>query len=156
MQYHVGMRVNVGRLLIATAAAGIIAGGTIAVAPVAASPQNARALPFRAVLKAPTHHPVANKPWPISIRVTDLKGRPIAAKLHMQVLFMGAVVGQIDETRPGGPGRVYKFVGTWREKKGNEITWPLASVGHRLTFQAVITAKGATKKLNWWIQVVKK
>jgi hypothetical protein len=151
------MRVNAARLLLAgTLAAVAVAAGAVAAGAESTQVAASRALPFKAVLKAPTHHPVVNKPWVISITVTDLKGKPIPASLHMQVLLGPLVVGQIDEVRKGGPGRVYRFVGTWREKKGSEITWPLASVGHRLTFQAVVTAKGATKKLDWWIQVVKK
>jgi hypothetical protein len=147
------MRANPARLLVAGALSGAVLAAAFAGGSSAAV---SKRLPFKAVLKAPTHHPVVNKPWPISIRVTNLKGKPIAASVHMQVLFNGLVVGQIDEVKTGGPGRVYKFVGTWREKKGDEITWPIDSVGYRLTFQAVVTAKGATKKLNWWIQVVKK
>ncbi|MGZ4397863.1 MAG: hypothetical protein ACXVZ1_05530 [Gaiellaceae bacterium] len=158
MKYDGGVRSRLLSLLVALALAALL---TSALGSAGATPSGAPAalqgLPFKAVLRAPTHHPVVNKPWPISITVTDLKGKPIPASLHMQVLFGGMVVGQVDATPPNsGPGKVYKFVGTWREKKGHEITWPIASVGQRIVFQAVVTAKGATKKLDWWIQVVKK
>lgn len=104
------------------------------------------AAPFRATLQAPTHTPRVNKPWVITIRATDLRGHPIRARLTMRFLFGGIPVGKVDR------GRVYTFVGTWREKKGDEIKFPPESRGHRLTFQALVTARRHTIKLNYWVQ----
>jgi hypothetical protein len=106
----------------------------------------ALALPFKATLHAPTHTPRVNRPWPIWIRVTDRAGRPIRARLTMRFLFAGVPVGKVDN------GRVYTFTGTWRERKGEEITFPAEGRGHRLTFQALVTARGRTAKLNYWVQ----
>ena len=106
----------------------------------------ALALPFKATLHAPTHTPRANTPWPISIRATDLHARPIRARLTMRFLFAGVPVGKVDN------GRVYTFRGTWREKKGEEIKFPAESRGQRLTFQALVTARGRTLKLNYWVR----
>ena len=106
----------------------------------------ALALPFKATLHAPTHTPRVNKPWPISIRVTDPAGRPIRARLTMRFLFAGVPVGKVDK------GRVYTFTGTWREPRGKEISFPADSRGRRLTFQAVVTARGRTTKLNYWVR----
>jgi hypothetical protein len=103
-------------------------------------------LPFRATLHAPTHTPRVNTAWPISIRVTDKAGHPIRARLTMRFLFGGVPVGKVDN------GRVYTFVGTWREKRGQEITFPSAGRGQRLTFQALVTARGRTTKLNYWVR----
>src|ERR671930_2469475 len=102
--------------------------------------------PFKATLHAPTHTPRVNRPWVITIRATDLKGNPIRARLTMRFLFGGIPVGKVDN------GRVYTFVGTWREKKGEEITFPAEGRGHRLTFQALVTARGRTAKLNYWVR----
>jgi hypothetical protein len=102
--------------------------------------------PFKATLQAPTHTPRVNKPWVITIRATDLRGRAIRARLTMRFLFGGVPVGKVDE------GRVYTFFGTWREKKGDEIKFPPESRGHRLTFQALVTARGHTIKLNYWVR----
>jgi hypothetical protein len=104
------------------------------------------ALPFKATFSAPTHSPVANKNWPIAVIVTDLSGKPIAATLQMNVLFAGARVGQIDN------GKIYHFVGRHHEI----INWPLNAVGHPLTLQSVVKAKGKTQKLLWAISVAKK
>jgi hypothetical protein len=106
----------------------------------------ALALPFKATLQAPTHTPRVNAPWPISIRVTDLNGHPIRARLTMRFLFAGVPVGKVDN------GRVYTFTGTWREKKGEEIKFPPAGRGQRLTFQALVTTRGRTVKLNYWVR----
>jgi hypothetical protein len=102
--------------------------------------------PFKASLKAPTHTPRVNTPWVITIRATDLQGDPIRARLTMRFLFAGVPVGKVDN------GRVYTFVGTWREKKGEEIKFPATSRGQRLTFQALVTARRHTIKLNYWVK----
>ena len=106
----------------------------------------ALALAFKATLTAPTHRPHVNRPWPVTIRATDPTGHPIRARLTMRLLFSGVPVGKVDN------GRVYTFVGTWRERKGQEIKFPTASRGQRLTFQALVTARGHTTKLNYWVQ----
>jgi hypothetical protein len=105
------------------------------------------ALPFRAVLHAPTHEPKAGKPWLYSVRVTDLQGRPIRARITMRVLFGGVSVGKVDA------GKTFSFVGTWREPKKAPLIWPARSRGHPLTFEAIVTARGATKRLDYAITV---
>ena len=109
-------------------------------------PHRVRA-PFRAVLHAPTHTPKAGKPWLYSVRVTDLQGRPIRARITMRVLFGGVAVGKVDA------GKTFSFVGTWREPKKAPLIWPTRSRGHPLTFEAVVTARGATKRLDYAITV---
>jgi hypothetical protein len=106
----------------------------------------ALALPFKATLQAPTHTPRVNRPWPISVRVADLQGQPIRARLTMRFLFGSVPVGKVDN------GRVYTFTGTWREQKGQEIKFPSTARGQRLTFQALVTARGRTVKLNYWVR----
>jgi hypothetical protein len=106
----------------------------------------ALAAAFKASLVAPTHRPRVNRPWPITIRATDRAGDPIRARLTMRFLFAGIPVGKVDN------GRVYSFTGVWREPKGEEISFPAQSRGQRLTFQALVTARGKTIKLNYWVQ----
>ena len=103
-------------------------------------------LPFKATLLAPTHTPKVGAPWPISIRVTDLDGRPTRARLTMRFLFGRIPVGKVDG------GRAYTFVGTWREPKGQEIEFPPEARGQRLTFQAIVTARKRTTKLDYWVR----
>jgi hypothetical protein len=103
--------------------------------------------PFRAVLHAPTHHPRAGKPWLYSVRVTDPSGRPIRARIRMQVLFGGIPVGKVDG------GKTFTFTGTWREPRKEPLIWPARSRGHTLTFEAIVTARGASKRLDYAIEV---
>jgi hypothetical protein len=102
--------------------------------------------PFKATLHAPTHTPRVNRPWVITVRATDLQGDPIRARLTMRFLFGGVAVGKVDN------GRVHTFVGTWREKKGEEIEFPASARGQRLTFQALVTARRHTVRLNYWVR----
>jgi hypothetical protein len=102
--------------------------------------------PFKANFSAPTHHPIVKKNWPITVTVTNLSGKPIAATLRMNVLLGDARVGRIDN------GKIYHFVGRYREN----ITWPQKSVGYPLTLQAVVGVKEKTKALLWAVSVVNK
>ena len=104
-------------------------------------------LPFHAVLHAPTHRPKAGKPWLYSVRVTDLQGRPIRARITMRVLFGGVSVGKVDA------GKTFSFVGTWREPKKAPLIWPARSRGRPLTFEVLVTARGATKRLDYTVDV---
>jgi len=47
---------------------------------------------------------------------------------------------------------VYTFVGAWREKRGEEIEFPASARGQRLTFQALVTARRHTVRLNYWVR----
>jgi hypothetical protein len=113
----------------------------------AAKPKAPAAPAINVTISAPTHQPRVNKPWPVTVRVTDAAGKPLPAQLTMRILFGGTPVGKVDN------GRVYRFVGMWREEKGNEITWPRASRGQPLQFEAIVTARGKTVKRTWSIQV---
>jgi hypothetical protein len=102
---------------------------------------------FRAVLRAPTHTPKAGKPWLYSVRVTDPQGRPIRARITMRVLLGGIPVGKVDS------GKTFSFVGTWREPKDLPLIWPARSRGRPLTFEALVTARGQTKRLDYTVNV---
>jgi hypothetical protein len=101
----------------------------------------------RVTISASTHHPRANAPWPVTVRVTDASGRPVAATLTMRILFNGTPVGKVDY------GRVFHFVGAWREKRGQEIKWPITSRNQPLAFQAIVRARGKTVEKTWAITV---
>jgi hypothetical protein len=109
--------------------------------------QTAAKLPFRAVLRAPTHRPRAGEPWRYSVRVTDLSGRPIAARIRMQVLFGGIPVGEVDG------GRTFRFVGVWREPRDSPVLWPPQASGRPLVFEAIVTARGRTARLRYPVRV---
>src|SRR5664280_1689290 len=64
-------------------------------------------LPFKATFSAPSHHPIVKKNWPITINVTDLSGKPIAATLQMNFLLGTLQVGQVDN------GKIHHFTGRY-------------------------------------------
>jgi len=103
-------------------------------------------LPFKATFSAANHRPVVDKDWRIAVEVTDLSGKPIAATLQMNILLGSVQVGQVDN------GKIHRFSGSHHEV----ITFPVAAVGHKLTLQALIKAKGKTNTVLWPISVVKK
>src|SRR5262245_44359820 len=45
-------------------------------------------------IDAPTHTPKVNAPWRYTVRVTS-NGKPVSARIYIQVLFRGAAVGNI-------------------------------------------------------------
>ena len=135
------------RLRIAAPLLVLVAAGCGSSHPVATTKPHRAPSPFRAVLHAPTHTPKAGKPWLYSVRVTDPHGRPIRARITMRVLFGGIPVGTVDS------GKTFSFVGTWREPKDSPLIWPARSRGRPLTFEAIVTARGATKRLDYTIDV---
>jgi hypothetical protein len=98
-------------------------------------------------LAADSHRPRVGKPWHYEVRVTDPAGNPVPARVHLQILFGGAPVGQIGRHRVAN--------GIWQETigaDGNE-PFPARARGVRLVFEAIVTAKGETRRAHWWIQV---
>jgi hypothetical protein len=103
--------------------------------------------PIRVTLTAQSHHPRVGKLWRYEVRVTDASGRPVPARVHLQILFGGSPVGQI--------GRHVVANGVWRETLGapGNPPFPARARGVPLVFQAVVTARGKTVKRNWPIVV---
>jgi hypothetical protein len=135
-----------GLVALALAAIALAACGGGKKAGATKPPQTTRpaaAASVRVTITATTHTPKVNAPWPVRIGVTDARGKPLAARLTMQILLNGAPVGKVDN------GAVYRFIGTWQEKKGQEITWPPESRGQPFALEAVVTAKGGTVKKTW-------
>ena len=102
---------------------------------------------IRVELSAQSHHPRVGKRWSYEVRVTDAAGRPVPATVHLQILFGGVSVGQVGRHRVAN--------GVWRETLGapGNPPFPARARGQPLVFQAVVTAKGQTRKANWWIRV---
>jgi hypothetical protein len=113
------------------------------VALLAASPSSgASKLSFKATLTAAGHSPKVKSTWKYHVRVTDLKGHPIAARISS---FIVDPLGTKHPVEFDGTGhnpfvKNYAFFGNFCDS----ITWPVNSgVGVTLKFQAVIvTAQG--------------
>lgn len=131
---------RIAALLSLALAAAVLAG------PGAATPQ---AKQLHVVLKGQDHHPRVGKTWHYDVAVTDAAGKPVACKIHLQMLLAGlSVVGEV------GVHNVKN--GIWKETivaKGPNA-FPPASRGQPLVLQATVTAKGyATAKARWSIVV---
>ena len=103
----------------------------------------------KARLATTTSTPVVDETWRWTVVVKDGKGRPVAAKMKLQILFGTLVVGcwkqtAITQCTGTSPGTWILFKG----KKTGTLTWPQASVGQKLTFQALVVAGGRTLKLR--------
>ena len=117
----------------------------LAVALVAAtSSSGAPTLPFKATLAADGHSPKGKSTWRYHVRVTDLKGHPIAAKISS---FIVDPLGTKHPVEFDGTGhnafvKNYAFFGNFCDS----ITWPVGSgLGVTLEFEtAIVTAKGRT------------
>lgn len=134
------MRLLAGGVLVA-ALAGCGGHGATATTTAQAKPS------IRVRLTADSHRPRVGKPWHYEVRVTDAVGNPVPAVVHLQILFGGAPVGQV--------GRHRVTDGVWSETIGarGNAPFPARARGVRLVFQAVVTARGQTKKAGYWIRV---
>jgi hypothetical protein len=83
----------------------------------------------------------------VTIRAVNGYGQAVRGTLTMRIVFDGSPVGKVDN------GRIYHFFGTWREKPGQEITWPKASRGQPLEFEAIVSAQHKRVKKTYAISV---
>jgi hypothetical protein len=116
---------------------------TLASSAVAATPA------VKATLATTTSTPVVDEPWRWTVVVKDGKGKPLAAKMKLQILFGSLVVGcwkgtAMTQCTGASPGTWIAFKG----KRTGTLTWPAESVGSKLRFQVVVVAGGTTLKLR--------
>jgi hypothetical protein len=112
----------------------------------ASSSSGASKLPFKATLTAAGHSPQVKSTWKYQVRVTDLKGHPIAARISS---FIVDPLGTAHPVEFDGTGRNefvknYPFFGNFCDS----ITWPVNSgVGVTLKLQTVIVTSRGRKVL---------
>jgi hypothetical protein len=105
--------------------------------------------PVRATMATTSTQPLVDTPWRYTIVVKDGAGKPLAAKVRLQILLGTLVVGCWKATaivQCSGAN-----AGTWirfRGKRTGVITWPAQSAGVKLTFQATVVAAGRSVKLR--------
>lgn len=101
------------------------------------------------VMTAQSHHPKLHHTWWYEVKVTA-NGKPVACKIHVQMWFGGASVGEV--------GTHVVKNGIWKETivATGPNAFPPASVGQPLTLHAAVTAKGyRAGSAGWKIAVVK-
>jgi hypothetical protein len=93
-----------------------------------------------ATMRAGTHQPMVERPWPIRFTVTRA-GQAAKASVSYEYLFGGQVVAHRSH---------YTFTGHFSDV----FKWPSTAVGYPLTFRAVIVSNGATIDLDYPVQVI--
>jgi hypothetical protein len=146
---------RVRQLLPLLLAAGIATAGWSATgvsgAPEVASPagrQIQNGLLFRARLSAQTHTPKINTRWRYEVRVLDLAGRPIRARITVQIVDS---FGGVHAARFGKSDRDvtnWPIKGVFRDF----AIWPQESRGFRLIFRVTVSAKGQKTRLRYWVK----
>jgi hypothetical protein len=123
------------------------------------------AVGIKATLKAPSTQPKVNVKWPYSIKVTDLKGTAISAKLTAVVIDPLGTVHPMDygPTGPPNPGprkpiTNWPFKGTFRDyiifPPDARLANTLGGLTLRWTVKAKIAGKTYKKILKRVVKVV--
>jgi hypothetical protein len=122
----------------------------------------ASAAPFVATLKAPSHHPKANRLWPITVTARTRSGTALRATATYQFVFNGQVVATRYPSPHADPRSKCSKAGTCRHSpypfrggfRDGTFTWPARSVGVALTFRVVVIVKGkGTVNLDYAVRV---
>jgi hypothetical protein len=115
-------------------------------------PSAMAALSFRATLKAPGHTPKVNTKWYYTVRVTDLAGHPIRARLTAQIRDP---LGTLHPVQFGATTKNivnWPFKGTFRDY----IIWPpssrQATLLGGLVLRFTVVARGQRKVLLYRVK----
>lgn len=109
----------------------------------------AAASPVRAKLTTSTATPVVDQPWRWTVTVRSAAGKPLPARMRLQILLGQTVVGCWK-----GGAMVQCFsqtAGDWiafKGKRSGVLEWPAQSLGVELAFQALVKAAKQTRKLR--------
>jgi hypothetical protein len=104
---------------------------------------------FKARLTAPTHHPKAGTKWFYTLRVTDLNGKPLKARITMQI------IDPLGSAHPVQYANTKKNLTNWpiNGHFRDYIIWPKSSaIGIRLNLRAIVKAAGTKTVLNYLVQ----
>jgi hypothetical protein len=105
-------------------------------------------LPFKATLTAATHHPKANTKWYYTIRVVNLHGAPVRARMTVQIK------DPLGTLHPVLYANTKKKLVNWPidGRFHDYIIWPTSSaVGIALTLKATIKTGGRTAVLTYQV-----
>ena len=105
--------------------------------------------PVRATMSTSSTKPLVDTPWRYTVVVKNREGKPLAAKMRLQILLGPTVVGCWKGTAM--TACTGANAGTWIRFKGERtdvIRWPAQSAGVKLTFQAVVVAGTRSLRLR--------
>jgi len=142
---------KLGGLVIALLAAALLAaGGAGAAAPCVAK------------LKAPGHHPKANKLWPVTVTCLTSSGKPVRATATYQFLYNGQVVATRYPSPKANPNSPCSRAGTCRHSpypfkgrmRDGTFIWPRRAVGFPLTLRVIVrVAHKGSVNLDYTVRV---
>jgi hypothetical protein len=134
-------------IALAAVAAGCGSGGSQSTTTLAVKPRK-QAAPFRIALSAPTHMPPAGKAkWWYVVRATA-SGRPVRGKLTVEVVDPLGTPHVAEVGTSARKLKDYPFSGRYRDF----AQWPPASRDYRLTFRVIVTVRGASRKVDYWVR----
>jgi hypothetical protein len=122
----------------------------------------ASAASFVATISAPTHHPKANRLWPVTVTARTRSGRPLHATATYQFVFQGQVVQTRYPSPNANPSSACSKAGTCRHSpwpfygrmRDGTFAWPARAAGIPLTLRVVVTVKGrGTVRLDYAVRV---
>lgn len=105
--------------------------------------------PVRATMTTSSKEPVVDTPWRYTLDVKNAEGRPLPAKVRLQILLGNVVVGCWKRTAMVACSGAN--AGTWITFKGTRtgiLEWPAQSAGVKLTFQATVVSETRSLRLR--------
>jgi hypothetical protein len=121
----------------------------LALASIAAAAAGAASDPVRATMTTSSKMPLVDMPWRYTIVVKNPDGRPLPAKVRLQILLGNVVVGCWKGTAMVACSGAN--AGTWITFKGKRtgvLEWPAQSAGVKLTFQATVVSGTRSLRLR--------
>lgn len=104
--------------------------------------------PFKVALEAPTHTPRVNARWNYSVHAVDRAGKPLRARLTVQIVDPFGGVHPVEFGRSQKKVANLVFIGRFRDF----VIWPAESRGFRLTFRVTVTSGRKTVRVSYWVK----
>jgi hypothetical protein len=107
------------------------------------------ATPVTATMTTSARFPVVGQHWRFAVTVKRAAGRPLPARMRLQVVRGGTVIGcwkraVIKPCTGANAGTWIPFEG----KRSGVIAWPARWLGMKLTFEALVVADEQTLRLR--------
>ena len=100
---------------------------------------------FKATFVGGGHTPVINTRWPYTIKVTDAKGKPLAARITAVVVDPIGGVHPVEFFANKKTVTNYAIKGTFKDA----IIWPPEANGYAVTFKVTVRIGAAKKVLTY-------
>jgi hypothetical protein len=102
-------------------------------------------VPFKATLVGGGHTPTINTRWPYTVKVTDAKGKPLAARITAVVVDPIGGVHPVEFFTSKKTVTNYPIKGVFKDA----ITWPPESTNYQLKFKVTVRVAKAKRVLTY-------